>query len=44
MKEIDNKINYPILKYAANLSGVDYRAIEKMLGEKDHNKFTTTYF
>ena len=44
MKEIDTTINYPILKYAANLSGVDYKVMEKMLGEKDHNKFTTTYF
>ena len=43
-KQIDTRINYPVLKYASHESNIDFRAIEKMLNEKDHNKFTTTYF
>jgi hypothetical protein len=42
--EQDNTINRPVLIYSAQMLGIDPRLLEKMVVEKDHNKYTTTYF
>lgn len=42
--ELDNTINRPVLVYSAQMLGIDPRLLEKMVLEKDHNKYTTTYF